>query len=409
MFVIMAIGLYIPSIPFAQTSNENVDVNLKGESIRILGINTSDFPNIALDIAVCDSLSNPVFGLDSLEFEITEGERAYKSREVQLLSEITHNTIALVIDVSISAQGRPLNQIKKAVREFITRAPEKDSMAIIAFSDTAWVEVHLTNNKDSLLLHLDSLKTWGTTAFYDAIYLGYREIENHSGALSIVALTDGDDNSSEIDSVKIIDTLSNIEVPVYTIGYVPSAYYIINSLAEFNYELKRSLYLNALYGRDEYDLWKELDWETKQGLIDLFMNREMLARIADASGGIYYYSPSSDDLPGIYKDIYARISSVYRLRYRTKNYSDVLERNGSISLQIGPGHFSDSTLDRSYVLNIDKESYDDFKRRLLIRNLAIGAGLLLLIVFIVILLLKRKKRKQSNENQEHQQKERGQS
>lgn len=388
--------LSLASLSFAQTSKDSVSIDLKGESIRVIGVNTSDFPNISLDVAVCDSLSNPVFGLDSMVFEINEGQRSYKSQEVQLLSEITHNTIALVIDVSISAQGRPLKQIKKAVREFINRAPEKDSMAIIAFSDSAWIEFHLTDNKDSLLFYLDSLKTWGTTAFFDGIYLGFKEIENHSGALSIIALTDGDDNSSKIDSTGIIDTLRDIKVPVYTIGEVPSPYYIVNSLADFSEEFRWSLYLNALYGRDEYDLWSELDWETKQTLIDLFMDREMLARIADTSGGIYYYSPSSDDLPGIYKDIYARISSVYRLRYRTKDYSDILERKGNISLGIGSGHFSDSKLVRSYVLNIDKEAFENFKRKLLIRNLAIGTGLLLLIVFIILLLIKRKKQKQNN-------------
>jgi small nuclear ribonucleoprotein (snRNP)-like protein len=116
------------------------------------------------------------------------------------------------------------------------------------------------------------MKTEGTTAFYDAIIAGLKQLNGAEGMNVIVALTDGNDNSSYASLVKTVNEAKQMDIPVYVVG-----------------------------------------------LGDV--NRAMLSQIATETGGQFFYANSAKSLHTIYEKISEKLQSFYDLVYLSPNLS----------------------------------------------------------------------------------------
>jgi small nuclear ribonucleoprotein (snRNP)-like protein len=116
------------------------------------------------------------------------------------------------------------------------------------------------------------MKTDGSTAFYDAIIAGLKQLNGADGMNVIVALTDGNDNSSYASLVQTIKEAKQMDIPVYVVG-----------------------------------------------LGDV--NRSMLSQIATETGGQFFYANSAKSLNAIYEKISEKLQSFYDLVYLSPNLS----------------------------------------------------------------------------------------
>lgn len=113
----------------------------------------------------------------------------------------------------------PLWYAQQGAKVFIqTMKSPQDSTGLIGFSEVPDVYLPLAQNNENTFAAIDNMNAAGSTAFYDAVDQSLNHLVYHRGLRAIVALTDGDDNSSHITLRKLIAKAKKMRCPVYVIG-----------------------------------------------------------------------------------------------------------------------------------------------------------------------------------------------
>ena len=260
-------------------------------SIRISQIDKSKFPEIQLYISFTDSSGNPVQSLSAENFLVKE-----EGKEVKIQKFFGSNleqpiTTILVIDRSGSMEGNKLTSAKYAAITFINLLREQDESGIISFSDSI-DKTQITNNKTVLTNKIISLQAGGKTAFYDATYEALQMLEPIKGRKSIIALTDGMDNKSRYTASKVITKAKELNIPIYTIGLGTKG------------------------------------TQTNEGI-----DEECLKKIAEDTGGSYFYAPTYEELKELYIKILNQIMNEYYISYTSVRPTlDGTRRNVEITI-----------------------------------------------------------------------------
>ncbi len=97
----------------------------------------------------------------------------------------------------------------------------------------------------------------GGTSLYDAIYQGLTDLNGQPAGhiKALIVMTDGMDNSSSHTATDVVNQAKNLKIPVFTIG------------------------------------------------LGSYVNDTLLKKIANQTGGKYYYAPNSTDLLAIYRSL----------------------------------------------------------------------------------------------------------
>jgi len=139
-------------------------------TLEITGANATDLPTATVTANVLDNNNRPILGLGVEDFTLS-GELAELSRIIQVQNitadELPFATV-LVIDVSSSMDGTPLQAAKAAAQQFIELAGENDPIAIVAFSTNVRLVQDFTTDKTVLTNAVENLAFGGQTALYDA-------------------------------------------------------------------------------------------------------------------------------------------------------------------------------------------------------------------------------------------------
>lgn len=138
----------------------------------------------------------------------------------------SERNIVLVLDVSGSMQGDPIDETAQAAKKFVNtvKDSEKDvGIALITFSTEADVICNFSKNYDYLLDCIDSINAYGNTNFVDALSKAEKLMSVlESEKNSIVFFTDGEPNTGgdEDDILEISDRIkANPEQHIYTLGF----------------------------------------------------------------------------------------------------------------------------------------------------------------------------------------------
>jgi Ca-activated chloride channel family protein len=141
--------------------------------------------------------------------------------------------IMLVLDLSWSMESLDMGGVTQestrfgiassVLEDFINKRPN-DRIGLIAFSGVPYLVSPLTLNHEWLIqnlrrLHIGIVRELGT-AIGDAIAAGAKRLQMLKGSKSriIILLTDGDNNTGEIDPVPAAEIASAIGAKIYTIG-----------------------------------------------------------------------------------------------------------------------------------------------------------------------------------------------
>ena len=187
-------------------------------------------------------------------------------------------SVALVLDKSGSMAGNKISQAKESVVRFISLMEKGDRASLFAFSDEVTKAGSLTDNKEKLKDATLAVQTGGirrsTTLFIGAL----TTCAASRAGKAVIVLSDGISNRGTKKIEEAIDFAVKGYVSVYVIGL----------------------------GED--------------------VRTARLERIAQDTGGTYFFTPSEEGLAAIYETISRRIKNEYVVTYETRQRGEYLRK-----------------------------------------------------------------------------------
>ncbi len=251
------------------------DQNQQEADVRIVQIDTGEFPNIAVYFSVEDAEGNFIENVRSEQVQVLEeytNEWVEQEGELQFSGQenVSRRSVAMVVDVSGSMEGS-LDQLCDAAQELLDQMQGGRYYVSLTAFDTAWSTlVDYTDNLSAVSVGLDTLQAGGGTALYDTLENSLHESVNQPGQKYILAFTDGADGSSIITKDELISLANYYHIPIYII-------------ASMGYG----------YVQDMEDIARE-------------------------SGGAFYAISSINELYNIYYEIFQMQENLYTFHYTTK-------------------------------------------------------------------------------------------
>ncbi len=218
--------------------------------------------------------------------------------------------IALALDISgsmASLDFEPQNRLeaaKQVIRDFI-HTREFDRLGLVIFASNAFNQSPATADHAVLLRQLDQVKLAQDFGLEDgtAIGMGLANAANmlkdsRAASRVVILLTDGVNNSGEIDPITAAEAAAALGIKVYTIGagrpgQVPFP-------------------MPGMFGQPQV-VYQESE-----------IDEETLRRIADLTGGLYFRAEDSAGLA----EIYQQINSLEKSRVEVRSFSRYRELAG---------------------------------------------------------------------------------
>lgn len=230
------------------------------------------------------------------------------NREREVSTKGTDILLAIDVSGSMSAEDfTPENRLfvaKEVVKGFI-RGRTSDRIGLVAFAGEAYTLSPLTVDYGILLTMMDSLEIGrfkDGTAIGMAIAEGARRLKDSEAETKIIILlTDGVNNSGNIDPITAANVAHALGVKIYTIGVGKEggAPIPVNSPV-----------FGKVYARDR-----------SGNIILTQMDEETLKKVADISEAKYYRATNKDKLVQIYEEI----DALEKSDIRVKEYSNTTE------------------------------------------------------------------------------------
>lgn len=202
----------VPLVAFGQTASP---------SVSILSIDDSQFPQLTLLLKVVDSLGRPVEGLTTDDLAVVEEGKPAEVVSVRDTINLKQSiAIVMVIDVSGSMAGQPLESAKAAAVNFVENLGPADQVAILSFADAVHSVLPFTDDVAAASDAIQGLQAGGATALYDAAYQGVQMAAQADSPERLVILL-GDGNESGVSLAKPDDAFEAARAngaPIHTIA-----------------------------------------------------------------------------------------------------------------------------------------------------------------------------------------------
>ncbi len=257
---------------------------------QITQFDLSGFPEVKTFVSILDKNNKPVHGLAAANVSLRENDTPVEIKEMRMAGTQGKRealSVSLVLDRSESMQGNKMKQAKESVLRFISLMEQEDKASLLVFNDEVTQLAALGDVPESLKKALQRVQPEGHTALFDAIANGVDSIKEATGRRAVIVLTDGKANRGSLSIDQAIDFSTKANVSVYVIGL----------------------------GED--------------------VRTARLERIAQETGGTYFFTPSAEGLAAIYETISQRIRNEYVITYDTQKRGEYL-RKVSLSLKEGP-------------------------------------------------------------------------
>jgi len=274
-------------------------------SARVAQVDTSHYPEVTLYVSVTGPDGKPIGGLAARDFSVTEDGQPVTIGDFAGASGPV--ATALVIDQSGSmAENGKIDGAQEAARAFVSQMRSGDQTAVITFNSQSRTIQGFTNSQDTLLRAIDHIRPDGGTALYDSVIAGVDALKGIGGRRALLLLTDGQDCRGSLTC--------------------PDSYGSRNSLEQaiaYATQSGQPLYVVGLGDRGS---------DGRDGI-----DEAVLQRIAQETGGEYFYAPSADQLAQLYRQLSAGIQQEYALTYRSpRPFYDGTRRDIRVSVGGAP-------------------------------------------------------------------------
>ncbi len=225
-----------------------------------------------------------------------EAEREYETKGIDIV-------ISMDISGSMLAEDfKPVNRMAVAKQEAIrfVRGRENDRMGLVVFAAKSYTQCPMTLDYEILVKLIEEIEI-GMIKDGTAIGLGLANAVNRlrdSEAKSkiIILITDGANNAGNIDPVTAAELAKSFGIKVYTIGIGRGG------LVPFPVE-------DPIFGKRYVQAQVDIDFD-------------ILRRIADITGGLFF--PAAD--PKALADVYKQIDRLEKTDVKVKEYTNFKER-----------------------------------------------------------------------------------
>ncbi|HZR22399.1 MAG TPA: VWA domain-containing protein [Vicinamibacterales bacterium] len=170
---------------------------------------------------VRDHKGHFVQDLSAKDFEVLENghQRAITDFRRDMAGAVS---VAVLFDVSGSMEGH-LPNAREAAEHVLSWLDARDEAAIFTFDTQLRELAPFTDGLKSLPESLSAVVPFGATSLHDAIAQTARRAGEREGRRrGVIVLTDGNDNASRLSPAQVSAIASEIDVPVYVFGIVPS-------------------------------------------------------------------------------------------------------------------------------------------------------------------------------------------
>lgn len=172
---------------------------------------------VSMNVTVFDQYGRSVTGLTKTAFTVFDNDEkqeiAYFSDDDAPLS------VGVIFDVSGSMSGSKVKRARDALKKFIETSHIEDEYFLIGFNSRAQLLLDKTRDGDALLEKLTFVDTKGTTALYDACYLGVEKVTRGTHKKqALLVISDGQDNNSRYTFKELSRLLKESDVAIYGIG-----------------------------------------------------------------------------------------------------------------------------------------------------------------------------------------------
>ncbi len=268
-----------------------VNASLAGEvrDVRITQFDLNGFPSVKAYVSILDGNGKAVGGLGPHDVSLMENGRPVLIKEMRMGGTSGKReplSLSLVLDKSGSMTGDKIARAKESVLRFLSLMEPGDRASLLSFSDDVAEIESLTGNVEKLKKATLAIQPGGHTALYDAIVKGVDSVKGYSGRRAVIVLSDGIANRGVMNIGQSIDCAVKGYVSVYVIGL----------------------------GED--------------------VRTARLERIAQETGGTYFFTPSPEGLAAIYETISRRIKNEYVVTFETGKRGEYL-RNVSLEIRKG--------------------------------------------------------------------------
>lgn len=177
-----------------------------------------DVETVFVKVSVTDPLNRYVTGLEKEHFKI------YEDNVEQTITHFSQQSApisaGIIFDVSASMKdNNNFQKAKSAIARFLESGNPEDENFLITFNNKTNLTHDFTDQSPSLLNEAAFQKPGGTTALYDAVYMGLDKIkEARREKKALIIITDGEDNSSRYSPGEIREFAKEMDVQVYVIG-----------------------------------------------------------------------------------------------------------------------------------------------------------------------------------------------
>ena len=205
-------------------------------SIQARQDGTPKTPKLNLDVdvvlvnaSVMDSVRNrPMSGLNKNNFQIWEDRVEQKITEFS--SEDVPISVGIIFDVS-GSMGGSIGTARAAAAAFFKSGTRSDEYFEVQFSDRPRIVSDFTSDVSKLQQSILSTPPKGSTALFDAVYLGLNKLKESSNPKrALLLISDGDDNHSRYTLSNVRDFLREQNVQIYAIDVTGSAFFTAGTL-----------------------------------------------------------------------------------------------------------------------------------------------------------------------------------
>ena len=236
--------------------------------------------SVSISLSALQSNGSAITGLSKDDFRITEDSHQVEIDQINTSNNLPINVLVL-LDTSGSMQGSPIQDARNAAAGFLLNFNEQDQVAAATFNEQFNYISDFTNDNQQLSNKVNQINAvdLASTCLYDAAYSAVQKMATvESGRRAVILLTDGQDyKSGSTCSVHTLDDVINLasegstRVPIYIIA-----------------------------------LGNEVD-------------EKSLQRLAEMSGGIYQYTPSSNQLQNAFNNLSSQLRTQYILSYTSNS------------------------------------------------------------------------------------------
>lgn len=265
-----------------------------GLRVDVTSVTTADYPNARAVVNVEDSSGGDVQQLTAANFSATLDGAPVTIASAELASsQKLPLDLLLVMDVSGSMAGSPIQQAKEAARAFVNSLAPEDRVAVLAFSDDVRLVQDYTTDRAQTITAIDGLQAAGNTALYKATQAAAYSMATSAASRRVaILLSDGAQDGVPLTATRdeALASAASAGAPFFTIGE----------------------------GRG--------------------IDRDYLSALATQTKGRYLEAPNPDDLTGLYAGIGKLLRSQYVVTF---NAAAARERS-SLTLQVRAGELSAS-------------------------------------------------------------------